>query len=106
MASRGPPHYAPGEVRRAARRVLDALFPMGRRSRQLVRWAFWLLHPLSGALLLPVRVNTWAVGCLGALVAWALRLAGRLLLLRPRARRRAAPQTQQPQRQAGAGALR
>jgi hypothetical protein len=85
LASRGPPHYAPPEVRDAARRVLDALFPMGRRSRQLVRLAFWALGPLSGLLLLPVRVNTWVVGLLGAAVATVLRLIDRLYrLVRPR----------------------
>ena len=81
-ANAGPPHYAPREVRLAARRVLDALFPLGRRSRQVVRLAFWLLNPLSGLLLLPVRFNTWLVGLVGSLLAWALRAADRLLLRR------------------------
>lgn len=83
LASRGPPHYAPREVRMAARGVLDALFPMGRRSRQLVRLAFWLLNPLSGLLLLPVRVNTYIVGLVGGWLAWALRLADSMLRRRP-----------------------
>lgn len=66
-------------MRRAARSVLDALFPMGSSSRHLVRLAFWLLNPLSGLLLLPVRINTWIVGLLGALLAGVLRVAERLL---------------------------
>jgi hypothetical protein len=63
--------------------VLDALFPLGRRSRQLVRLAFWLLNPLSGLLLLPVRFNTWLVSLVGALLGWLLRVLNRLLRRRP-----------------------
>ncbi|GBF87356.1 K-stimulated pyrophosphate-energized sodium pump protein [Raphidocelis subcapitata] len=91
LASRGPPHYAPHDVRQAARQVLDALFPMGRRSRQLVRFAFWLLNPLSGLLLLPVRINTRIVGLVGSLLGWTLRALDRTLLRRappPPVRRR------------------
>eukprot|EP00878_Enallax_costatus_P027555 GHUV01029683.1.p1 GENE.GHUV01029683.1~~GHUV01029683.1.p1 ORF type:complete len:276 (+),score=63.20 GHUV01029683.1:807-1634(+) len=66
LTSPGGPYYAPRSVRHASLEVLDALFPMGRRSRRLVRLVFRVLHPAEflGAsfflLLLPVRFWTWA----------------------------------------------
>lgn len=74
-ARAGGPYYAPRSVRVAALEVLDALFPMGRRSRRLVRLVFRVLHPAEflGALffmlLLPVRA--WS-----ALSRAVLRAAG------------------------------
>jgi hypothetical protein len=89
----GGPYYAPRSVRAAALEVLDALFPMGRRSRRLVRLVFRLLHPaefLGGLfflLLLPVRVWSWLSGhvlrAALAVTLGTLRLVG--LLRRPTA---------------------
>lgn len=93
LTSPGGPYYAPRSVRSAALEVLDALFPMGRRSRRLVRLVFRLLHPaefLGGLfflLLLPVRLWSWAngkvLGAVGMLLLSALRLLG---LAKPRRR--------------------
>jgi hypothetical protein len=78
-------------VRSAALEVLDALFPMGRRSRRLVRLVFRILHPaeilgvIFFVLLLPVRVWSWAsrkaLGVVGWMVMGLLRLFGLLRLL-------------------------
>jgi hypothetical protein len=90
-AAAGGPYYAPRSVRSAALEVLDSLFPMGRRSRRLVRLVFRVLHPaefLGGVcflLLLPVRVWTWFNGKILraalALLLACLRLVG---LAKPR----------------------
>jgi hypothetical protein len=87
----GGPYYAPRSVRSAALEVLDALFPMGRRSRRLVRLVFRVLHPAEilgvvfFVLLLPVRVWSWAsrkaLGAVGAMVMAVLRVFGLLRLL-------------------------
>lgn len=87
----GGPYYAPRSVRSAALEVLDALFPMGRRSRRLVRLVFRLLHPaefLGGVfflLLLPVRLWTWfnakLFGAAAAVLFAVLRFVG---LAKPR----------------------
>ena len=46
LTSVGGPHYVPRSVNAAAFRVLDALFPMGQRSRRLVSLFFRLsFHP-------------------------------------------------------------
>lgn len=86
FACSGGPYYAPRSVRHASLEVLDALFPMGRRSRRLVRLAFRVLHPaefLGGfffLLLLPVRFWTWAsrrlLGAVGVLLYSVIRLFG------------------------------
>ncbi|WIA11477.1 hypothetical protein OEZ85_011591 [Tetradesmus obliquus] len=91
LTSPGGPYYAPRSVRSAALEVLDALFPMGRRSRRLVRLVFRILHPAEilgvvfFVLLLPVRVWSWASRKALGGVAWAvmgvLRLFGLLRLL-------------------------
>lgn len=87
----GGPYYAPRSVRSAALEVLDALFPMGRRSRRLVRLVFRLLHPaefLGGVfflLLLPVRLWTWFNGkLLRAAAAVLLALLRFVGLAKPR----------------------
>jgi phosphoglycerol transferase MdoB-like AlkP superfamily enzyme len=82
----GGPYYAPRAVRSAALEVLDALFPMGRRSRRMVRLVFRVLHPaefLGGIfflILLPVRLWGWASGkvlrLIGSVIMWWLRLLG------------------------------
>jgi hypothetical protein len=87
----GGPYYAPRSVRSAALEVLDALFPMGRRSRRLVRLVFRILHPAEilgvvfFVLLLPVRVWSWCsrktLGVVGWMVMGVLRLFGLLRLL-------------------------
>lgn len=45
LTSPGGPHYAPRPVRVAAMKTLDALYPLGRRTRRVVRMLFRLLHP-------------------------------------------------------------
>ena len=46
LTTRGGPRYAPRSVNHAAFEVLDALFPLGQRSRRLVSLTFRLaLHP-------------------------------------------------------------
>jgi len=87
----GGPYYAPRSVRSAALEVLDALFPMGRRSRRLVRLVFRVLHPaefLGGVfflLLLPVRLWSWLTGRLIGIAAMVLMTALRLVgLAKPR----------------------
>lgn len=40
LTSPGGPHYAPQPVRVAAMQTLDALYPMGRRTRRIVRAIF------------------------------------------------------------------
>ena len=46
LTTRGGPRYAPRSVNQAAFEVLDALFPLGQRSRRLVSLTFRLaLHP-------------------------------------------------------------
>lgn len=91
LTSPGGPYYAPRSVRSAALEVLDALFPMGRRSRRLVRLVFRVLHPaefLGGVfflLLLPVRLWSWftakLLGAVAAVVFAVLRFVG---LAKPR----------------------
>eukprot|EP00775_Hariotina_reticulata_P006052 gene6052-6290_t len=86
LTSPGGPYYAPRAVRSAALEVLDALFPMGRRSRRLVRLIFRVLHPAEflGAIffviLLPVRLWGWAsgkvIGLIASFIMWWLRLLG------------------------------
>lgn len=83
----GGPYYAPRSVRHASLEVLDALFPMGRRSRRLVRLVFRVLHPAEflGAffvlLLLPVRFWTWAsrrlISAIAIVLFGLLELLGR-----------------------------
>jgi hypothetical protein len=81
----GGPHYAPRSVRAAALEVLDALFPMGRRSRRLVRVAFRLLHPaglLGGfffCLLLPMRAWRGVSAACLRWVHWGVLLVYRVL---------------------------
>lgn len=80
MHCSGGPHYAPRSVRSASLEVLDALFPMGRRSRRLVRLIFRLLHPagyLGGFfffLLLPMRFWSWASGKALRWISWWIML--------------------------------
>lgn len=91
MLHAGGPYYAPRSVRSAALEVLDALFPMGRRSRRLVRLVFRVLHPaefLGGVfflLLLPMRVWGWfnskLFGMAAAVLFALLRFVG---LAKPR----------------------
>lgn len=95
--SAGGPYYPPRSVRSAALEVLDALFPMGRRSRRLVRLVFRVLHPaeiLGGVfflLFLPVRLWSW---CSGKLIGMALAVLFTVL----RCIGLAKPQQQQQQR--------
>eukprot|EP00879_Flechtneria_rotunda_P004592 GHRR01004847.1.p1 GENE.GHRR01004847.1~~GHRR01004847.1.p1 ORF type:complete len:391 (+),score=116.64 GHRR01004847.1:737-1909(+) len=86
LTSPGGPYYAPRSVRSAALEVLDALFPMGRHSRRLVRLVFRILHPAEFLgrffflLLLPVRFWSWAnsrvIGAIGIVLFGLLRLVG------------------------------
>jgi hypothetical protein len=86
LTAPGGPRRAPLAVRAAAAATLDALFPMGRRVRGLVRWASRTLHPgewpMRGGLLLSLagRIYSAALAFVLAQVVALLALAAQLLL--------------------------
>jgi hypothetical protein len=86
LTAPGGPRRAPPAVRAAAAATLDALFPMGRRVRGLVRWASRTLHPgewpMRGGLLLSLagRLYSAALALVLAQVVALLAFAAQLLL--------------------------
>lgn len=71
LTALGGPRYAPRSVRRAAGATLDTLFPMGQRSRRLVRFLFRVCNP-SDWVVWWYRATAAVVGCWVA--AWTALL--------------------------------
>ncbi|GAX79539.1 hypothetical protein CEUSTIGMA_g6980.t1 [Chlamydomonas eustigma] len=95
LTSPGGPYYAPRSIQLAAMSTLDATYPMGRRTRRVVRAVFRLFHPTDWLGEFWIAPFHWWTALYSKAVLAALWLLYRLLAWRscrpPQTRRPSSP---------------